>query len=193
MSGVRNAGTNRILGVDHHSLLCDRAGGSTMIFNRLVYLAGPIDHSEHALNWRENAATIFHRYGFGCFSPAHAYLNIQRAIHASSVDAINRVVLANSQFMFAMFNDDFSIGTTREVEFAASRLQPVYLFSPHKETTRKLRDSFMTHDCVVCEDTLLGDAIRFVVDQETQRHIKYMNGLSAFGSQPETEETDRGA
>lgn len=164
-----------------------------MTFNRLVYLAGPIDNvdKEKAMDWRERTSNIFSQYGFGCFSPAHAFINVEKVVHAKTVKSINDHVIGSCQFIFVMLNDEMTIGTIREIEYGSMIGLPIYLHSPLKSVISKLNKSLMTFDCTILNEPLLGDAIRLVVDAETDRYLKFMN-YGKMNAPVESEETENG-
>lgn len=141
--------------------------------NRFVYLAGPIDQVtfHNAVSWRESAANVFSRHGFGCFSPAHAYKNVERSTHGKAIQYINYAAIASSQLMFTNITEDMSIGTIREIEVATQWKVPVYLFTTNVGVRDKLTKSFMTVDCCILKSSLMGDAVDEIIQYENVRAL----------------------
>lgn len=159
------------------------------ITNKFVYLAGAIDSAvrEGPSEWRNRASVILARYGYAAFNPFSAYGgNVEKSLHSYAIMNINRAALDNCQFVMARFSDEFTIGTIREIEYARTRLIPVYLYTENKMILEKLRRAISAYDCHVIEETLLGDAIALIHQAEELR-----NRPVIMLDEPMAEEDDR--
>lgn len=125
----------------------------------LIYLAGPQDDvsKSTARRWREKLAAGAPA-GVAFFSPAHAYLNVNR-VSFPVVDMMNRAAINGSHAVIAnLGGQGMGFGTIREVEFALSVRTPVWVVGP-------VGHSLMTHDLRVVDtvDDALA-SILFAVD-----------------------------
>ncbi len=116
----------------------------------MVYLAGPMDDvsKEEARGWREDLAAHAPA-GVAFFSPAHAYLNVNR-ISFPYVDLMNRGAIVACHAMIAnLMSGGMGFGTTREIEHAISVRTPVWVCGP-------VAHSMMTHDLKIAPDPELA-------------------------------------
>jgi nucleoside 2-deoxyribosyltransferase len=139
-------------------------------------MAGPIDQvgSMEALVWRDHLSIILARYGYGTFSPAHAYRNVERTLHADAVLAINNTAIVSCDNIFVNFSGP-TIGSVREMEYASRLGKSVYLYTTNNTMRKTLQASFATIDCHILTESMLGDAVaemvKAILVRETTQQI----------------------
>lgn len=121
----------------------------------LVYLAGPQDDVSkgEARGWREEVARQAPA-GVAFFSPAHAYMNVNRASFPA-VDHMNRKAIESAHAMIANLSGlGRGFGTIREIEFASANHTGVWVVGD-------LPYSLMTYDLhvVATVDEALADIL----------------------------------
>lgn len=125
-------------------------------YNRLVYLAGPIDNvtGKQAKKWRRVATKRLVASGLGVFNPANAVVNGN-----SSRQAVHRVcreaVLASGVVLAYLPDDYRAFGTIREIEFARANGIAVVIASPW------VSNSVFSEDVLVLPE--LDDAIGVII------------------------------
>lgn len=137
----------------------------------LVYLAGPQDDVtvETAQGWREQLA-LEAPSGVAFYSPAHAYLNVNRASFPA-VDFMNRKAIETAHAVIAnLSGPGRGFGTIREIEFAVAQQTGVWVVG-------ELEHSLMTHDLhlVATPEAALADILDTVAEARhtLQQHPFY--------------------
>lgn len=111
----------------------------------LIYLAGPQDDVSKrvARGWREKLASSAPA-GVAFFSPAHAYMNVNR-LSFRPVDHVNRLVINAATAVIAnLSGQGRGFGTVREIEYAVQVGTPVQVIGP-------VSHSLMTWDLTIAE------------------------------------------
>lgn len=130
------------------------------VYPMLVYLAGPQDDvsQDQARGWREELAAGAPT-GVSFFSPAHAYLAVNRASFPA-VDAMNRQAIQMSHAVIAnLSGPGMGFGTIREIEFATIHNKLVQVVGP-------IDHAMMTWDLTHAPD--LDIALNNILEQVQQ-------------------------
>lgn len=155
-----------------------------MIQPTLIYLAGPQDDVtvEVARGWREELAALAGE-GVAFFSPAHAYMNVNRASFPA-VDWVNRKVIEASHAVIAnLSGPGRGFGTIREIEYAMQVHTMVQVIG-------SLDHALMTWDITVVETAAeaLDNVLKAVVD--ARENMKRFHPVLGIQIHPPPEEQE---
>jgi len=97
----------------------------------MVYLAGPVDFTDDAHDWREQVADKLLEFNIASFSPPHAFKagGMADPFVSPRLMAINFAAIWNSDLVFVNLGNTLSVGTSREIQQAINWGKPVIVVS----------------------------------------------------------------